>query len=218
MPRPDRALLTVDDAGDFLLVAGDDVLVGHARGARADVPVLADVGLEHARLARRDSLTGGSRWVLVPLGVERVARNAERLRAPAELADGDELLLGTNLRVLYRQPDPASATAVLDLLGGIDCLGAAHVVLFAPGPGGRLRVGARGARHVRVPGLEPGFELDRDAEGLRVTAPAGVASGGGERRTELVLPFPPTARVDLVVGPPAAGGRPPFSFALAPVA
>jgi hypothetical protein len=215
--RPIRALMTVDDAGDYLLCAGDDVLIGHARGAAADLPVLADVGIEHARLQRRSSLAGGSEWFLIPLGGERAARNAEPIAAPVPLADGDELLLGGNLRVAFRQPDPASASAVLDLLGGIDCLGAAHVVLFAPGPGGRIRVGARGGRHVRVPNLEPGFELALGPDGIRATSAAGIGRTPAERLGALDLAFPPERRLDLSLGPPLPGGRPPFSFSLAAV-
>jgi hypothetical protein len=215
--RPTRVLMTVDDAGDFLLCAGDDISIGHARGAAADLPVLADVGVEHARFQRRSSLTGGSDWLVVPLAGERVSRNAEPITSPVAVADGDALLLGTNLRVIFRQPDPASASAVLDLLGGVDCLGAAHVVLLAPGVGGRVRIGARGGRHVRVPNLEPGFELALAPGGIAVTSAAGIGLGAAERASEVLLPFPPERRMDLSVGAPLPGGRPPFSFSLAAV-
>jgi len=210
-----RVLMTVDDAGDFLLCAGDDLLLGHARGGAADLPVLADVGIEHVRLERRSSLAGGSEWFVVPLAGERVLRNAEPLFAPAPLFDEDELLLGSNLRVRFRQPDPASASAVLDLLGGIDCLGATHVVLLAPGAGGRVRIGARGGRHVRVPNLEPGFEISLGPTGLIASSAAGIGRSPAARAPEVLLPFPPERRVDLSIGGPLPGGRPPFSFSLA---
>jgi hypothetical protein len=213
---PQRALLTVDDAGDFLLCAGREIVLGHARAGSADLPVLADVGPRHARFVLGASLAGGEEWQLQPLGTEKVFRNAEPVSTSTALAHGDELRLGRNLELVFQLPDPASATAVLAFRRGIDCLGASCVVLFAAGSGGRIRLGAAAGRHVRVPTLLAGAELVLDGQRLRVASPAGVSSGGA-RAPALELAFPPPARVDVVVGEPPPGGRAPFSFSLAPI-
>jgi len=212
-----RALLTVDDAGDYLLCAGREIVLGHARAGRADLPVLADVGPRHARFVLSASLAGGEEWRLQPLGSERVFRNAEPVSTATALADGDELLLGRNLELLFQLPDPASATAVLSFRRGADCLGASHVVLFAAGSGGRMRLGAAAGRHVRVPNLIPGAELTLAEGRLVVVSEAGVERDGGARAASLELPFPPARRIDVSVGKPRADGRPPFAFSLAPV-
>jgi hypothetical protein len=215
-PGPARALLTVDDAGDYLLCAGREVVLGHARGGGADLPVLADVGPRHARFVLCASLAGGEEWRLQPLGTERVFRNAEPVSTETVLADGDALRLGKNLEVDLALPDPASASAVLTFRRGVDCLGAAHVILVAPGPGGRIRLGAAARRHVRVPNLLTGAELVLEGERLVVVSEAGVSRGPGVRAGSLQLAFPPRDRVDVLVGPRPADGRPPFSFSLAP--
>ena len=210
-----RLLLTVDDGGEYIVCAGDAVLLGHSRGGRADLPVLADVGVEHARFVRRMSLAGGEEWRMEPVGSERVFRNAEPISTSCPLADGDELTLGGNLELRFRMPDPASSTAVIDFLHGVECLGAGHAILLAGGTGGRLRVGAAAGRHIRVPNLLTGVEFRWVSDRLELRSEVGVAAGG-ERNSELVLPFPPPQRVDLTIGA-GEGTRPPFGLSLTPI-
>ncbi len=211
-----RLLLTIDDAGQFLVAGSADLVIGHLRSGEADLPFLADVGKRHARVVRRESLHGGSEWRIEPQGSESVLRNGSPVATSDRLRDGDEIKLGGNVSFRFRTPDPASASAVLDLLHGAECLGAAHVILFADGPGGRVRIGAAGQRHVRVPGLIHGVSMVLDGERLVVECEAGVRSGEGPSRGTFALPFPPPQRVDLAIGK-AADGRPPFGLALAPV-
>ena len=215
-PRPQRFLLTVDDAGEFLVSTGDGHLAGHPRGGRADLPLLADVGVEHARFLLGESLRDGGRWRVEPFGAERVAVNGEPVSTSADLRDGDLVGLGANLELRFRRPDPASTCAVLDLLHGVECLGAAHVILFGCGLGSRLRIGAAAGRHIRVPGLVTGLELVHDEDRLLVSSEAGVSGPGVRGARVLTLPFPPARRVDLAVGV-AAEGRPPCGLSLLPV-
>jgi hypothetical protein len=211
-----RALLSVDDAGDYLLCAGRELSLGHARAGLADLPVLADVGPLHARFHLRSSFGSGESWCLEPVARERVYRNAEPLQAAAALADGDDLRLGKNLELVFQAPDPASATAVLALGRGADCLGASHVVLFAAGAGGRLRLGAAAGRHVRVPNLIVGADLMLFQRRLWIASEAGVAVAGSASAETLGMPFPPDARVDVRIGK-GEHGRAPFSFSLLPL-
>jgi hypothetical protein len=215
-PLASAALLSVDDAGQFLLVASERVTLGHLRAARADLPFLADVGALHAELVREDSLRLGPGWRIVPLGGETVLV-AGRALGPegARLVSGERVRLGTNLEFAFHAPDPASASAVLELRQGAECLGARRVLLFAAGPGGRFMLGSLARHAVRVAGLEFALAFERVGQELQLlgedTAEAGTLAG--VRR----LVFPPDERVTLSTGA-ARGSRPPFSFSLEPVA
>jgi len=211
--------LTVDDAGQFLVACGTEFVLGHIHGGRADLPFLADVGAEHARLECFQSLRSGPGWRIVPLAGERVTRGGEPV--PPEgvvLRDGDRLALGRNLGFRFRAPDPASATVLLELVRGAECLGSTRVVLFAEGPGGRLRVGAGGQRHVRVPRLEAELTLTRTGDRLAVASHGGLGRGlvpnGAEVHAD-ELALPPTERRDWSVGKASAAG-PPVGLSVAP--
>lgn len=214
--RARRFLLTVDDAGEFLVSAGDEHVLGHRRGDRADLPVLADVGIAHARFVARESLAAGREWRVEPFGSEEVLSNGEPVSTSAPVAHGDLLRFGANLELRFEAPDPASSTAVLHLLHGAECLGAAHVLLLGEGLGGRLRIGAAAGRHIRVPNLLAGMELVLSGERLLIRSDDGVAEPGGERRTSLGLEFPLVRRTDLLVGT-GAEGRPPFGLSFQPL-
>lgn len=211
--------LTVDDAGQFLVACGSKFTLGHIHGNQADLPFLADVGPQHARLEHFQSLRSGPGWRIVPLAGETVTREGDSV--PPEgvtLRDGDRLALGRNLGFRFRAPDPASATVVLELVRGAECLGSSRVVLFAEGPGGRLRVGAGGQRHVRVPRLETELTLTRTQDHLAVASRAGLGRGLAAHEDEGhedELSLPPTERRDWTVGKPTASG-PPVGLSVAP--
>ena len=212
-----RFLLSVDDAGVYLVVTGTRLTLGHLRAARADLPFLADVGPLHAELVRGSSLREGPVWSLRPLGGERVRVDGRALgEEGCRLADGDHVQLGENLAFRLAVPDPASETVLLELLGGIDCGGAHHVVLLGEGEGGRLRIGPAGQRHVRVAGLEHEVAIRRVGERLLVRREPGAAGWPAGEPAELTLPFPPRERVQLDLGRPREG-RPPLGIAVGPV-
>jgi hypothetical protein len=122
--------------------------------------------------------------------------------------------LGQNLELRLEIPDPASASAVLVLARGAECAGARRIVLMAPGPGGRVRIGASSRHHVRVPGLEFELALEWRADGLELTSElelAGALTGSRGR-----LGFPPSERLAFTCGKPR-GSRPPFGCAIEPV-
>ncbi len=214
-PAESAALLSVDGGGQFLLCAGERLTLGHLRAGRADLGFLADVGALHAALERVQSLQAGPGWRLVPCAGERAL--VEGQVVPPEgraLAAGERVRLGANLEFRVRVPDAASASVVLELLHGAECAGARHVVLLAPGAGGRVRIGAALAHHVRVAGLEFELTLEWHAHELRLRSHEPLA--GALRGAHGSLPFPPPARLALTCGG-AQGSRPPFGFSFEPV-
>jgi hypothetical protein len=229
--RSQRFLLAVDDGGEFFAASGESLVIGHLRSPSADLPFLADVEAEHAILAIEDSFHRGPRWSLAAASGSRILVGGRFVDAkPVLLADGDPVQLAPNLAFRFRAPDPASGSAVLDLQSGVDCQGARHVLLFAPGVGGRVRIAARADRLIPVPELtqEVSLEIDSSSIGgssigassLVVRCPGGVRvqggiSPGGSDPT-LVLPCPPTQPISLDLGARAAG-RPPFGLTFSPV-
>ncbi len=211
-PRPDDPfLLTVDDAGQFLVAVADRLVLGHLQGGRADLPFLADVAARHARLERARSLRAGTLWTLAPCGPEPVEVDGRTLSGAIELADGARVRIG-DVRFRYRLPDPASSTALLELEDELECAGAPRVLLFDEGLGGRVRIGASLHRHVRVAGLEQEVELVHEAGRLSLRCDPEESPG-------FSVPLPLARRLDLSLGRApgkAKPGRPPFGIGLAP--
>jgi len=222
MTEPTRAcfLLAVDDGGEYFVAAGSPLSVGHLSSAAADLPFLADVEGEHARLALTDTFHGGFRWTLASLaGARGLAAGRFLSSEPTVLADGDLVHLAPNLQFRFRAPDASSASAVLDLLSGADCKGARHVLLFVPGAAGRVRIGSRSTRHVVVPDLLRETSLELVDSTLVVRCAGGVRVQGGVSPAgpvpALSLPCPPAQPISLSLGarPP---GRPPFGITISP--
>jgi hypothetical protein len=217
---PSRFLLAVDDGGEYFVASGEAFVIGHLSSPSADLPFLADVEAAHARLATAESFHSGPRWTLARLGSAKILVAGRFVdAAPAVLSDGDLVHLAPNLSFRFRAPDPSSSAAVLDLLSGSDCKGARHVLLFPPGPGGRVRIGARRDRHIAVSDLlrevtleiEDSALLVRCAGGVRVQG--GVASAGPD--PALSLPCPPTRSISVSAGA-RAPDRPPFGITVWP--
>ena len=214
-PRP-RFLLSVDGAGQTLVIGGDRITIGHLRVGRADLPFLADVGAMHAELVRMESLREGSVWSIRPLGGEKVWVGERRIREEGcMLSEGVHVKLGENLVFRFAMPDDASRTVLLQILTAAECAGAKTVALFGEGDGGRLRIGAAEKRHIRVPNLEHEISIVRQGERLFIRCEAGVSRPEESTTDDFSLPFPPPQRIDLQVGT-SRGGRPPFSLALSP--
>jgi len=220
-PRSQRFLLAVDDGGEFFAASGASLVIGHLRAQEADLPFLADVEAEHARLAIEDSFHGGPRWSLAASPRARILVGGRFVDAkPVLLADGDPVQLAPNLAFRFRAPDPASGSAVLDLQSGSDCQGARHVLLFAPGIGGRVRIAARVDRLIPVPDLLQEVSLEIEGPSLVVRCPGGVRVQGGVSPggadPALVLPCPPERPISLNLGARPAN-RPPFGLTFSPV-
>jgi len=213
-PLAMAALLSVDGGGQFLLCGAERLTLGHVRAGRADLGFLADLGALHATLVRADSLQDGPGWRIEPCGAERVCVAGVPLAGGRRLAPHERVRLGENLEFEVRAPDAASASVVLELLHGVECAGARHVVLLARGPGGRVRIGAALGHHVRVPGLAFDLALEWHAGELHVRSEEPLA--GAITGEHGVLPFPPRTRLALSCGP-ARGSHPPFGLSFEPV-
>ena len=219
-PSHPSFLLAVDDGGEYFVASADSLVFGHLSSPSADLPFLADVEAEHARIAIGESFHGGPRWTLSGLASAKILVAGHFLgEAPKELADGDLVHLAPNLSFRFRAPDPSSSAAVLDLLSGADCKGARHVLLFPPGPGGRVRIGSRRDRHVPVPDLLREVTLEIEESALIVRCAGGVRVQGGVASPgpdpALSLPCPPTRSISVSVGA-RAPDRPPFGITVWP--
>ncbi|MEM6570919.1 MAG: hypothetical protein AAF957_21075 [Planctomycetota bacterium] len=219
-----RLLASIDDAGDLLILAGDEVQVGHATSDAADLALLADLEPVHARMRLVDSFHGGSTWRLAaePGATPPTVDGAPS--AQAELVDGTEVSFGRGAAFTVKRSDPSSASIVLELARGAESRGARRVLLMAPGDAGRVRVGPRRRRHVPVAGLTHDVALvlgeasDGDARILTVSCDGGARRAGqpadGAKAVAVELPL--ARRVDLALG--AAPDRmPPFGIAFRPI-
>lgn len=103
-----RLLLWVDGVGGYLVCLGESVSLGQAASpGSVDVPILGDLSRQHA-MVRRD----GENYLVVPRQPVRV--RGQLVGQPTLLRDGDELSLGEQVRVRFRQPHVLSASARLE--------------------------------------------------------------------------------------------------------
>lgn len=211
--RPARLRLSLDDAGTFLVCAGQQAIVGHSRAGEADIPVLADLLPKHARFALRPaSFHAGSTWSLEALGDARVRVGSRAIEHSAALLQpGDRVRLGEHLQLRFEQPDRSSESCTLELESGVEAAGARRILLFAPGAQGRMRLGPGPARHVSASlgGLE--LELVHDGERLRISCASGLVpdeAQGSAALTEFELPLHLPRALHLRLCMPNAADRP----------
>lgn len=217
--------LAVDDGGEFLAAVGPRLVIGHLRSRAADLPLLADIDAEHAELRASLSFHGGLRWRLVPLADEARRRamswrGRELAREGVELSHGDRVTLARNLALRVVAPDAASSSMILELEHGLECHGTTRILLFAPGPAGRVRLGRKRTRTIAISDLEHDVSLELQPGLLVVACPGGlrheerVAAPAPDARLE--LEFPPPRDTCIVIGartPP----KPPFQITLRPL-
>jgi hypothetical protein len=202
-----------------LVVGGEALVLGHLRSHAASLPFLADVENQHVRFTCGESFHSGIEWRLERLAAREVRVNGKVLgETPQLLSDGDEVILAPNLGIRFRQPDPTSGSALLDLSAGAECQGARRIVLLARGRAGRLRIGSKTNRHVPVPDLAHEVELEWRARELDVRCAGGVRMSGGAIdpavRT-ISIPCPPELACSFVLGA-RPNARPPFGIHLRP--
>lgn len=213
--RPLRFHLAVDDAGDFIAIGGDEIVIGHRTAERADLPILGDLDAVHARILRSESFHGGPAWMIQPAQA-RVIRVGDSVvpEGGAALIDGVEVELSQQVSFRFRLPDPSSSSALIELLHGIECEGAGRVLLFAQGPAGRVRTGRRTDRHLVVRGDAAELCLELNDDELFCSSAAGLRHPGSEAGAQLVrVEVPPASPCSLTVGE-RLNGRPPFGITL----
>ena len=103
-----RFFLWVDAIGGYLVCLGDEVMLGQAvPRTGVEVPILADLSRRHAKIIR-----DGEGYVVESYSTIHV--NGKRIHDRALLRDGDEIELGSGVRLLFHKPHALSATARLD--------------------------------------------------------------------------------------------------------
>ncbi len=212
--------LAVDDGGEFLAAVGPRLVIGHLRSRSADLPLLADIEAEHAELRASLSFHGGLRWRLVPLaGDARLRamswRGRELPREGVELSHGDRVTLARNLALRVAAPDAASSSVILELEHGLECHGTTRILLFAPGPAGRVRLGRKRTRGIAIADLEHDVSLELQPGRLVVACAGGLRHEGHvvapAPDARLELEFPPPRDACSVIGARAAPRPPPRS-------
>lgn len=114
-PKPSNRLaalrLWVDAVGVFLLHRGDQFRIGNVQGEKAgvDLPLLANLAGEHARLERT-----GDDWWLEPLA--SVHCNGQRVAQRTLLQSGQNIRLGSTVQLRFVRPSVLSSTCRLEFV------------------------------------------------------------------------------------------------------
>jgi hypothetical protein len=105
-----RFLLWVDAVGGYLACLNDEVVLGQSTAdGQVHVPILGDLSRRHAKIRRQ-----GEGYVMEPIGPVQV--EGKTVTSPTLLADGDEIQLGSVVRLRFRKPHALSASARLDFV------------------------------------------------------------------------------------------------------
>jgi len=106
----DRFMLWVDAVGGYRVCLADELIVGQPGGSTgADIPILADISLRHARI-RRD----GEGYLIDAFREVRV--DGRVVAATELLGDGSRIEIGRGVKLQMRRTHPLSLTARLDFL------------------------------------------------------------------------------------------------------
>jgi hypothetical protein len=101
-------VLWIDAVGSYWVCLGDVVTLGRPGGSGgADVPILGDLSLRHARI-RRD----GEGYLIE--AVRDVSVDGRAVRPTAALGDGNRIQLGAGVQMKFRRPHALSGTARLE--------------------------------------------------------------------------------------------------------
>jgi hypothetical protein len=152
----ERFLFWVDAVGGYLVLLGDEILLGRAApDGTADVPLLGDLSRRHATLTR-----SGETYVL--RAHHPTFLNNRRVET-ATLRDGDVIRLGPSVELEFHQPSPVSSTARLDVVSRHRLPVAVDGILLMAetcimGPGRQA--------HVPAPNLDRPVVLYRQGESL----------------------------------------------------
>jgi len=104
----ERFALWVDGVGGYLVCLRDSVVLGQFAGeASADIAFQADLSRKHAVIRRQNET-----YFVDPIGATKV--EGRTIQSPTMIKDGDEIQLGSVVRLRFRRPHALSATARLE--------------------------------------------------------------------------------------------------------
>lgn len=151
-----RFILWVDAVGGYLVCLQDVVTLGQAIAeSTVDIPLLADVSRNHARIRRV-----GDQYILEPISKVQVCGSETMTETP--LHDGDQIQIG-KVELLFRKPHPLSATAKLEFTNGHRTHPRTDGILLMADS---LIIGNRDHDHVVYPYDEHQIMLYRSEEGV----------------------------------------------------
>ncbi len=105
-----RFLLWADAVGGYLMCLDDEVVIGRAApDGHADVPLLGDLSRRHATIVR-----SGDGYVIRAHHATFV--NGRKVSEASPLRHGDVVRLGSSVELEFRQPNPMSSTARLEIV------------------------------------------------------------------------------------------------------
>lgn len=105
-----RFLLWIDAVGGYLVCGGNRVRIGQmVPGSDVEVPIFADLARHHATL-RRD----GETYLVEP--VRDVKVHGRVIQRTTMISDDAGLELGRGVDLRFRQPNPLSSTACLEII------------------------------------------------------------------------------------------------------
>lgn len=104
----ERFVLWVDGVGGYLVCLRDSVVLGqYMPDSAVDVAIGGDLSRKHA-VVRRQNET----YLIDPIGPTKI--DGRPIHAATALKDGEEIQLGSVVRLRFRRPHPLSATARLE--------------------------------------------------------------------------------------------------------
>lgn len=161
-------VLHVDGAGSFRVIGTRSVTLGPASSSRqVDIAVAADASVPVVMVRRSDE----DYFVESAQPMEVNDKPVKH----ALLASGDRIAVGPRCRLRFRRPNPASTSAVLDVISGrLICGDVRQIILFDR----ELILGPGPAAHIRVDSLGGPAVLQQSGQGLACRAADPISIDG----------------------------------------
>lgn len=178
--KSERFMIWIDGVGGYLVNLAPIVTLGQAiPGSHVDIPLQADISRRHAILRRT-----GEGYVIDPL--HDVMINNKPITEATYLLDGDEIALGSKLKLRFVKKYALSATARLDFISRHRTSPSADGILLM---GESMLLGPHAQSHVVCRDWPGDIIFFRRPEGLgcRSTMPIGINGVPVEGKTS--LPF-----------------------------
>jgi len=184
------AILWIDGVGGFLLLRNDSITLGPAYAEPApDVPILADISRNHATISRDSE----GYW----LRADRPTAVNQATVQQALLKDEDRITLGASCQLLFRRPEPLSASARISVSSGHRFAHPVDAVLLMADA---LTLDRTAHAHIQVLDLEKRIVIVRQGIDLVLKASTSIRSSGQASSGRVMLkPGEPTTVEDVTL-------------------